>query len=277
MDEIKTYHWKELTLNGKYIDAASTIILPRDINDNALSSIIPFFKDAFLTPTFLEEYHFFTISSSAKNLIDTLLEDNKIYNLNSAFYLLSAIFQKEYINYYEHPPIMGKLLYKDYENIRNDLEKLLDILYIKLTKDNSAIKSVSFKIKKLITLNNFFIVSDILDALIIHYDLDLENFEKRKLELIEETNNIKLELIDEYQKWLLIKSLYDYISKEKPTVKVLSEDIRFVGTFMHISQIPINKTHFEVSLKDGVNTIMSENEIKYLRTFLTRPKSFFLK
>jgi hypothetical protein len=278
MAEINTYYWKELpSLNREYIEANSGITSTIEIKDCVLTSIRPFFDDDRFISHFIENYQFFTISNSAKKLIDNLLVNYKIDIANSSFYLLSAIFQEKYISYYESPPNMAKPLYKDYQNERKDLEILLDILYIKLSQgSNNVIKSISFKTEKSITINNFFIVDEVLDTLIKSYDLKLENFEKRKQTLINKTNNIKLELFDEHQKWLLIKGLYNYISKDETTNKLLNKYIRFVGSFIHISQIPINKTHFEV-ISNEINTIISEEEIKYLNIFLKRPKSFFVK
>jgi len=278
MTKINTYHWKELSLSKEYIEATSAIYSEIEVKDCDLSSILPFFASAFLNRDFLEQYQSFTISISAKNLIDTLLENYKIRNVNSSFYLLSMIIQKEYINYYELHPNMAKPLHKDFQNERKDLEALLDILYIKLSQGSDAVKSVSIKTKKAITINNFFVVNDVLDALIKYYRLNLKNFEKRKQKLIEDTNSIKLELLDEYQKWLIIKGLHDYISKNKTMFgSILNEHIRFVGSFIQISQIPVNKSHFEVSITNGIDSIMSNNEIKYLNGFLKRQKSFFVK
>ena len=278
MAETNTYYWKELlSLNKEYIKASSGISSAIDIKDCDLSSILLFFDEDLLNSNFIEEYQFFTISTSAKNLIDILLENHQIYDVNSSFYLLSAIFQKEYINYYELLPNMAKPLHKDFQNERKDLGTLLDILYLKLSQGNNVVKSVSIKTKKTITINNFFVVNDVLDALIKYYDLNLKNFEKRKQKLIEDTNSVKLELFDEYQKWLFIKGLYNYISKNKDsTSKTLNEHIRFVGSFILISQIPINKTHFEVPILNDIKTIISIEEIKYLNGFLNRPKAFFV-
>lgn len=279
MAETKTYHWKELpSLNREYIESSSSLLSTIDIKDCDLSSILPFFDEDLLNSNFIEEYQFFTISISAKNLIDTLLENYKIYNLNLSFYLLSALSQKEYINYYGLNPDMKKQIFEDFQNERKDLIKLLDILYIKLSQGNDVIKSVSFKTKKTIILSNFYVVNDVLDGLIKYYDLNLKNFEKRKQKLIDDTNNIKLELLDEYKKWLLIKGLYNYISKDKITSKnTLNKHIRFIGSFMHISQIPVNKTHFEVNLTNDLKAIISADEIKYLNGFLNRTKAFFVK
>ncbi len=279
MAEINTYYWKELpSLNGEYIKASSGITSTIDIKDCDLNSIVPFFDEDKFIFHFIENYQFFTISNSAKKLIDNLLVNYKIDVANSSFYLLSAIFQEKYISYYESPPNMAKPLYKDYQNERKDLETLLDILYIKLSQgSNNAIKSISFKTEKSIIINNFFVMDEVLDTLIMSYELTLGNFEKRKQTLINKTNNIKLEMFDEYQKWLLIKGLYNYISKGKmATNKILNTHIRFVGSFIHISQIPIIKTHFEVNSNE-INTIISEEEIKYLNIFLKRGKSFFVK
>jgi hypothetical protein len=276
MVEKNTYHWKELQLKGKYtsIDTYSTI----DIKDCDLTTITSFFDEDKLIYNFQKVYQFFTISNSARKLIDNLLAKYKIDNSNSSFYLLSAIFQEKYIPYITSPPNISKPLYKDYQNERQDLEALLDILFIKLSQgSNNTIKSISFKTDKPITITNFFVVDEVLDTLIASYDLTLENFEARKQKLINSTNNVKLELFDEYFKWLFIKGLYDYISKDKTsTNKILNMHIRFVGSFIHISQIPINKSHFEVNSND-INTIISEEEIKYLNGFLKRPKSFFVK
>ena len=150
MAETNTYHWKELLLNGEYVEASIGVSIPIDIKDCDLSSILPFFDEDLPNSNFIEESQFFTISISAKNLIDTLLENNKIYGLNSSFYLLSTIFQREYIHHYGLSPDMEKQIFEDFQNERKDLIKLLDILYIKLSQGNDVIKSVSFKIKKAI-------------------------------------------------------------------------------------------------------------------------------
>jgi hypothetical protein len=277
MVETNTYSWKELpSINGEYIVASSGVTSKIDIKDCDLTSIVPFFDEDKFIFNFIGNHQFFTISNSAKKLIDNLLVNYKIDNANFSFYLLSAIFQEKYISYYESRPNMAKPLYEDYQNERKDLELLLDILYIKLSKgSNNSIKSISFKTEKPNTINNFFVVDEVLDALIMSYGLTLENFEKRKQTLINKTNDIKLNLSDEYQKWLLSKGLCNYISKGEINTNnnIPNKYSRFVGSFLHISQIPINKTNFEVNPND----IISVEDIKYLNGFLKRGKSFFVK
>lgn len=279
MRDSNTYFWKELTLDKKFIEVETNVSSLIETTNSNLSFISAFFNESQFLNQFLTNHQFFTISNFAKKLIDSLLIKHKIHNLNSEFYLLSAIFQKEYIDSYQTPPDMGKRIFEDFQNERKDLEELLNVLHDKLKKGNGILNSISFKTKgNTITINNFFIVKDVFDILITKYDLSIENFEERRIELIGETNNHKLGLFDEYQKWIFVKGLYNYISKDRmKNETLLNEDTRFVGSFMHIAQIPINKTQFEIIKIDDVNTLISINEIKYLHSFLTRPKSFFIK
>jgi hypothetical protein len=110
------------------------------------------------------------------------------------------------------------------------------------------------------------------------YNLTLENFDSRKQELLKNTNNIKFELLDEFYKYYFSISLYKYISKSKKITSNLSNKyLKYVIQLLHISQIPIIKTHFEVPSTEVLNELYTPDEIKYLSGFIKRPKSFFIE
>ena len=121
-------------------------------------------------------------------------------------------------------------------------------------------------------------MNDLLGIIIEGYGITPENFEKRKTELLKNTSSFFFEKRDEFWKFVFAKGLYDFISQGRSfDDNIKNEHIRFVGQFLHIAQIPVNKANFEISNSNNLKDLLAPNEIKYLNIFIKRSKSFFIK
>ncbi len=282
MNESKTYLWKELNIGKKYtlISDVSPCTIPNTNIDNRF--ILSFYDismgwDNFISD-FLDNYEAITFPVTIKKLIDDLLEFQKIEDKNNEFYYLACIFQKVYISLKDSSRNVRYSDIKSFQDESIDLKLLLNILHDYLSNSPSKVKSISFKKNSPKRIENFFIINDILRILAEGYNLTLNNFENRKKELLNNTNNVKFDLLDEFYKYYFSLSLYKYISNEIAIdYKFLNAHLKFVTQFLHISQIPINKTYFEVPKSLMLDDFCSPDDLKYLRSFISRPKSFFIK
>jgi hypothetical protein len=283
MDEPKEYNWKTLNLQKQYLSIKDVVSISFQTSNLKSSFFTPFLDTFEISKTpnifdpFLKDYNAIRIPLKTKKLLDDLLLKNNIGNFNNEFYFLSCIFQEVYVRSIEKSNDLRMPLVTDFQDESKDLNKLLNIIHDKLKNGNTAISAISFKSRETKTINNFFIIKDILNLIINGYGINLDNFEERKLQLLENTNNIKFDLRDELWKYNFSKALYDFISKRDVTTdKILNKHIRFVGQFLCISQIPVIKTSFEVSNTKDLDSILEQSDIKYLSKFIFRPKSFFL-
>ena len=282
MSDLKTYLWKELNIYGKYISISQADTISFSLDDINRSFVFSFYEESFGWENYLEDFlsthNEAMMPLKAKKLIDELLRLNNITGLNIEFYILACIFQKTYIHLKENPRNMSLPGMKDFQNESKELKILLQIIHDNLNNIPPKVASISFKGKKTETVKNFLIVNDILRFLAESYNLTLENFERRKKELLDNTNNVKFDSLDEFYKYYFSLSLNNYISNViSSDSKFSNEHLKFVLKFLHISQIPIKRNYFEVPNSLLLDDYSNSNDLKYLHTFLSRSKSFFIK
>lgn len=283
MKELKDYIWKTLNINKQYLpenDSKLSSFQTANLKSSffyAFLDIIQHKNTYNLFEAFEKNYANIQIPLSTVKLIDNLLLENRIENLNKEFYLLACVFQDQYVLSLEDLNDLRQPLVKEFQDESKDLKILLDIIHDTLKNGVKSISSISFKSKKTKTISNFFIVHDLLNLIIESYGISLDNFEKRKTEILENTNNLKFELRDEYWKYVFAIGLYTFISQNKIVNGTTNKDIKFVGQFLHIAQIPVNKANFEISNSNNLKDLLTSDDIKYLNIFINRPKSFFVK
>lgn len=283
MEESKDYKWKTLNLNKQYLpqnDLEFFSIQTTNLKSSFFHTFLDIIKHKNtynLFKAFKDNYANVQIPLSTLKLIDNLLLENHIENLNKEFYLLACVFQDKYILSLENLNELRQPLVKEFQDESKDLKILLDVIHDALKNGVKSISSISFKSKKTKTISNFFIVHDLLNLIIDGYGISLDNFEKRKTEILENTNNLKFEFQDEYWKYIFAKGLYVFISQNIIVSGTTNKHIKFVGQFLHIAQIPVNKANFEISNSNNLKDLLAPNEIKYLNIFIKRSKSFFIK
>ncbi len=273
-----TYHWKNLDLNKNYIllEVQNTIKFEiKDLKFNFINS--HFKKNAFFIESFTNQYNEILIGIKQVKLINTLLKKYDLTEFKNEFYTISAVMQNEYLKYYSDPADFSVPLLSDFQNESNDLEILFDVLKLNLDEENKSMNSIRFDIGKGHKIENFFVIKNILKRLTKSYGLTLENFEKIKKEELEKTNQHKLESLDEFTKWKICYGLFSFICSHKNKLRIKSDNLRFVGYMLAISQIPINKTLFEISDSRNLEDLVDTDSIKYLNIFIHRPKKFFIK
>ena len=181
--------------------------------------------------------------------------------------------QKEYINHYETPFDNNDRMNIDFQNLHKDVLMLLKILRSYLLDVNN-IQAISIKTDSNTTFNNIFFIRDIMDSLIAKYGLTLENFEGKKQIILDNYHPRKFSLLDEYFKYETILGLYNFITREKSSnPKISNNDLRFVGSILHLSQISINAKSHEIILTDLKN-LVSISDINNLNNYLKRPDRY---
>lgn len=159
---------------------------------------------------------------------------------------------------------------KYFENEKKELTKLLDLLKEFHFGQRNFIKKLHFKNEdNSLMLKNFFVVSDVYNSVIQQFDLNVstkQDFDKRKEELLSNTNQLKFSKASQYAKMIIIQGFYNHFKDLE-----VSENIRFsiVGAFLVCSQIPISEHPFMLSpiFKDNLR----ENTYQAVRNFISRP------
>jgi hypothetical protein len=280
MEDLKGYKWKNLSDKGKYVEAVSTSLITIQLKSSDFLFISSYFKELLngydIVEVFLNKYNKISIPNQSIDFINTLLSFNGVERYNNHFYVIACVFQEIYITSIENDSVTNQPLVLSFQDESKDLRLLLDIIRDWIEGDRLKTNSISFKGKKTRTINNFFIVNDMFNMLIEKYGLTLTNFDTIKEKLISNTNNIKFEEQDEYWKYLFCRSLLEFKTGNNNVHKISNSDIKFVGQFLSIIQTPINKSPFELFPAIELSNLITLDDIKYLRTFIKRHKSFFV-
>ena len=280
MEDLKGYKWKNLSDNGKYVETTDTILIDVQLESSDFLFISPYFKELLngndIFHVFLSNYKKIFIPNYSIHLIDSWLTNNGIERYNYHFYVIACIFQEIYITSIENHSALNQPLVLQFQDESKDLKLLLDIIRDWMEGDRLKTRSISFKGKKTRTINNFFIVNDMFNMLIEKYGLTLDNFDIRREKLISNTNNIKFDEQDEYWKYLFCSSLLKFKTGNNNVGKISNLDIKFIGQFLSIIQIPIKKSSFELLTSIELSRLLTLDDLKYLRTFIKRNKSFFV-
>ncbi|WP_026837062.1 hypothetical protein [Gillisia sp. JM1] len=168
-------------------------------------------------------------------------------------------------------------LFSDFQHEKKDRRALLELLEKYHFEEKDFVKEVVFKNEKRLRIQNFFTIKDICDALIQHYELNIESreeFENRKNELLSETNQINYDKFTGFCRYLTCTALKNLFNSIAPTNNELFE---IIAVFLNCAQIPrISNTDYTISPKFKEN--LSEIDgYQYIRNILNRKYSFTIK
>ena len=175
MTSNRTYHWKNLNFEKRYVEELQEETTLINIKDFDFTSFKNYNKIDELIERFISEHDGVRISNRFKKLIDDLLIE---YNLksNNEFYIISAVLQKDYIYFYNNPVDINETFVKDFQDARKDLKVLFEALKLKLNSGVVTLNSLRLDNKK--TIKNFFVKTEVIEKLIEAYGLTNENFEE---------------------------------------------------------------------------------------------------
>jgi hypothetical protein len=269
MSDSNTYKYKVLNINGSYEIPQVQRLKTFEIHRCDLSFITPFFINPSYIENFKSNFSSITILENITVLIDELLKNNSLEEKKLDFYVLVCAIQKEYIKYFEMPFDTKDEMSADFQGLHKELSELLDLLHTYL-QDANSIKKISFKSSTSVVFKNLFIIRDVLNTLLNNYDLTLDNFKQKKREILEDYTRNDLSKLGEKFKFETIQGLHNFITREKPSnVNFRNEDLRFVGSVLHLSQVSVSARSTEIILTDLKN-LVSLTDISNLRNYLDR-------
>lgn len=265
-----TYFYKELNINGSYqLPQNERLISSYNIENSDLSFIIPFFYNPSFIENFKNKYSSISILNKTTLLIDDLLKRYDLEDKKLDFYVLVCAIQKEYVKYFETPFDTKDEMSADFQGLQKEYSELLDLLHAYL-QDANSIQKISFKSSTSVVFKNLFIIRDVFNVLVNNYDLTLDNFKQKKREILEDYTRIDLSKIGEKFKFETIQGLLNLITREKPSnLNFRNEDLRFVGSVLHLSQVSVSARSTEIILTDLKN-LVSHSDISNLRNYLDR-------
>ncbi len=214
-------------------------------------------------------------------LIKLLVNYNLSAFLGEFATFVSAV-QQQYITYMEVD--FDNVLFKDFQDERLDLVKLLEVLEKYVFEENKLwIGSLKLNIIKeeeisgqlkwmpggSVNIDNFFVVDTILSAICDGLELKRDNFEEKKLQLLEGSNSFLYQQASQTLKKNVATFLYNLLRDS--SIKGHNELCKFIGLILHLCQIPIK-------IKDESIEIDFEQDVKYnLRSIPFRNISHLIK
>ncbi|MDM1448157.1 hypothetical protein HX057_15550 [Myroides odoratimimus] len=223
-----------------------------------------------LVSTFCKDYSSVNIPTQNLSLLSKLMEYYKLPYTKDDLILIGCALQYQYymqlrIQEEEKDDVLTREFFED----KKQYENLLNILGLYLMKDsNKDLHSILFKYNRTDTtkIDNFFVLTDIYDAICKGYGLTRENFEVRKSEILSQTSQTSFSkrFTTLNKNW--IKLLNTELTK---LITDSSSSLRCLGVFLHIFHVPTNNKQ-PIELYDEFSDIVSSIDIKNLRHSLTR-------
>ncbi len=283
MNTPKTYIWKYFEAqdfknapknNLKIFTIKSFKELLPD-NPDFLSEFIEMYDQVKIPQTIVELFNkLFIFEGSRRN--KSQFYEYELNEYSEEFLLLSCASQEKIsLHWFITDP--NDKLHESFLHATDDYNNLLSILesFLKNPNKNSIIvidyysnPFAQFKSE------NFFVTSEILSSLCEKYNLNLENFEKRKEEILtltyhlEEWNNIKK---------TVAKNLFNFLQQKGLSQ---ADSKRFIGAFLIISQIPIDSKKKKMDFNDvdfkeiidlgDINAIIDSVDEKVIANYINR-------
>ncbi|PVX46159.1 hypothetical protein C8C85_1985 [Flavobacterium sp. 103] len=279
MENENKYIWSNLK-NGTYSKLASDIPTV-EYNTIPFRNIV--ISDNVFILNFHKSYKKVIIPKKIESLFISLLDKYELSKFLEEFIILSCASQKSFIdNIGTKAELKRDVLLQDFNNMKKDYAEFLNVIGIYLSSESkNKTNTISFKpdAAPTVSINNFFVLNDIYDTICKGLDITKENFLERKEELLDLKNNISVRHYSEVVKTSIVVNLYEFALKSS---KRRSDSLRFVGCFLHISQIPTNSEEIDkkidIDLFNDIDLFLKSIEIKNLAHYINikRQKRFRL-
>ena len=223
---------------------------------------------------FNKSYQTIELPKRLHDILIELLSKYGFHNHNAYITFLCAV-QNCYILYSEDVEDISLL--KDFQNERKDLDLLLKSIHFYLNseaQDNPEYINLKFIGEPALKIKNRFVIADIFKFICDGLDINVNTFESRSKDLIEQTNGLKFEKGRNYIKNITIRFLHKEITSGSHSN---SEALRFIGLFLHLAQIKVNNENEDIEFYGNLTDNLKSIEIKNLQHSLdNRRDSFFL-
>ncbi|MFN4149909.1 MAG: hypothetical protein ACK4IX_03115 [Candidatus Sericytochromatia bacterium] len=262
-NEQNIYVWQKYTPNGY-----SQVNL-QDSNSTSYSISPPNLTEELrkITSLFYKTYSQTKIPKENNKLLISLLELYGIEtHLDSYVTIGCALQYTHQINYNNEMDSVTE----DFNTTKRDYKNFLEVLekYILLDNKKNA-QSISFKFRnKTHTISNTFILNDVYKALLNQYDINIENYQIRKEDILSKTNQIKVEKYDEKVKTDFAQLIYNNI--KSPDLKQ-ADVVKFIGTFFTLFEVPTNNNFQRIELYENINDFKESIDLKNFSHYITRP------
>lgn len=255
------YDWKNYTNNRlELANLSSNQFSVVEVSyENLPDELVKLIKPFYL------KYQTIQIPNFNKNLLTELLQ---LYSLDftiEQFITIGCSLQNQFdfaLDINGDEPLLNEfdLEKTDYKSLFNILERFL------FAENHKNLHSILFKFNQTETtkISNFFIVRDLLEAICIGYGITKDNFQERKAEVLENTNQVILSKLSEKVKVDFAQTLYYQI---EPKFSKDADVLRFLGTFFHIFQVPTNK-RFSIDLYEEISETLKAIDIKNFRHYI---------
>lgn len=178
--------------------------------------------------------------------------------------------QRLFLNFRNNIDLSSTML-RHFENEKKELAQFIDLLKKFHFGERNFINKIHFKNNgNSLMLNNFFVVSDVYRAIIEQFDLNvtsLEDFEKRKADLLSNTNQLIFPKALLHAKKMVISAFYEAL---RPIEISENKRYEFIGVFLNCCQIPITEDSTFL-LSPNFEENLSEISYQAIGNFIRRP------
>ncbi len=274
----RTYKFKRL-VDGEYVDFREEVTSVSTVPLTFLK-----FDDIDDILKFSNEYQRIVLPTSIISLTNDLLARYNLSSLQEEFYTFLCGAQKEFSTYYlakDEEPLL-----EDFMEEGKSLKELLQVLEKFLFADNRKwLKSIRFDNDQWLTIenedvipepaplkiNHFFTITTIYDAICTGLNLNKENFQERKRELLLQTNSFNYRMAARKIRKNITEALFSFVYPDLIPGK--NNALTFVGLCLHSSQIPYkkNEENIELDVKLGLDYNLRSIEFKNIQNIINRP------
>lgn len=221
--------------------------------------------------SFSTNYDIVQVPSITYSMLKKLCEKYGLEEKQDSFLSLLCAIQELYIHMKNYSNRSNDKMIKEFEREYKSRLILIDIIENHLFPKDEVPKlhSISFKYDKgkSKVIKNTFTILDICKSICEGLEVNEVNFKGWKQKFIANTNRMNYEKAPEYLKTNVIQSLYKYLSNFE---KSQNERKRFIGAFLSLAGIPINKSE-DYEEFDRIEDIIANLDLKNLQHYITRP------
>lgn len=258
MSDKKPYSWK--VFQGKEF-------IIEEISDDHVECEMPRTTSfVYQQDRYSQEFNSVKMPQMNYRILFKLLEGIGLDQEISKFITIGCCLQSNYSTYYFWA---NQELFKEADRYNEEKDNLLKVIEEYLRYPNmDNVHSISFKFNKqtTVSIKNKFVLLELFDAISKGYGLTWQNFSEindpsKKNKLLATKSHEKL-------KTEFIQSFYNFIY---PSYNNDSNTLKFIGAFMYIFNVPINRDESEIEHYLDIDDLLKSINIKSLKHYMIRP------
>ncbi|WP_156168860.1 hypothetical protein [Kordia jejudonensis] len=265
--QLMIYNWRKFKGQNQTYESISEDIelITFDVKEMSLNEELNKFSKPFVNI-----YRSFSIPKYNNDTLESLVTHICMMDKVEDFIILGCALQEIFSNNFNESLGFAGI---GFSNYKKDFEKLLNFLSEYLhSESRTPYSGILFK-NKLgnESLQNPFVIDDVYEAIFKGFNINKENFETRKVEILNGTNLFDLKKNAERFKDDFIKIFFSFL-KENLTSE--NQCFRVVGVFLHIFSVPYKTKAESIDITADIKTLLSLVDYQHIRNNIIRDRNF---